>query len=240
MSRLRFLAPLVAHRTRRPAIALFLVTTLGVGSAPIAASAEPAGSASVLGPSVARAGTTLVESTEIPGCADQVIEADGSAAEARELCSATLVTSQGPVETASAIEIRDEAASLGWSVAETERAAAAAASGAIRSRTWVQTYWGASNWERHEGRTYWDGSRAWVASYRGKTGRHVCHTEGSWAIGWVITPVRCTKPKAAAAADAYYRFDAQILFKGSPITLGVAMHYQMSRTGAVKQWKIGG
>jgi hypothetical protein len=116
----------------------------------------------------------------------------------------------------------------------------AAAAGSISYRDWTHSYWGGSLVEKHKGRTYWDGKKAWIASYRGFSGRHTCHSEGGIAVGWAVTPYGCSKPKASASADAFYRFDAHAAFKGSPITLNIGLHYKTAANGKTSAWQVGG
>lgn len=163
-----------------------------------------------------------------------------SAAPATGLCSASITTTQSAVITATAAEARALAVQEGLNPSESEALVSAAAAGAISYRNWTNTYWGGSLVEKHAGRTYWDHSKAWIASYRGLAGSHTCHTEGGIAIGWAVTPISCARPGAGSSADAFYRFDASVGFRGSIITMNVGLHYSTSASGAVSAWVVGG
>ncbi|MGO3180225.1 hypothetical protein [Brevibacterium linens] len=157
-----------------------------------------------------------------------------------EICKGNVTVEEGPTETVDVGEAKALAATQDMSKQETAQVVQAAKAGKIKSKKWKHAYWGGSNYEKHAGRTYWNGSKAWVKKYKGKTGYHTCHSEGSWQVGWSVKPTRCTKPKAGTYADSYYRFDASLFVKGSPITLGVGLHYRTSKSGAVKTWQVGG
>lgn len=178
-------------------------------------------------------------------CVKQVEEAYekvGQSAEAKdlELCEGKVTVEEGATETVDPAEAKAFAATENMGEQETALVVEAAKAGKIKSKKWKHAYWGGSNYEKHAGRTYWNGSKAWVKKYKGKTGYHTCHSEGSWKVGWSVKPTRCTKPKAGTYADSYYRFDASLFVKGSPITLGVGLHYRTSKSGAVKTWQVGG
>lgn len=157
-----------------------------------------------------------------------------------EICKGNVTVEEGPTETVDVGEAKALAATQDISKQETAQVVQAAKAGKIKSKKWKHAYWGGSNYEKHAGRTYWNGSKAWVKKYKGKTGYHTCHSEGSWQVGWSVKPTRCTKPKAGTYVDSYYRFDASLFVKGSPITLGVGLHYRTSKSGAVKTWQVGG
>lgn len=185
--------------------------------------------------------TTQVMSEE---CVQQVksiaAEAGVSASTGLDLCTATVTTTESEVRVATPADMEDYATGEGLTEGETAALVARAASGSIMYRNWTHTYWGGSLVENHKGRTYWDGSRAWIASYRGYAGSHSCHTEGGIAVGWAVTPISCNKPGAGSWADALYRFDASVAFKGSPITLAIGLHYSTSATGQTSTWQVGG
>ncbi|MDD9151830.1 hypothetical protein PUY80_04490 [Plantibacter flavus] len=107
-------------------------------------------------------------------------------------------------------------------------------------RNWTHTYLGGGLAEIHRGRTFWDGDVAWIRPYGGIGGSHECHTEGSWAVGWAVKRVLCDQPAAGPSADAFYRFDASILFQGSPVTLGIGLHYSTNASGGTTAWQVGG
>lgn len=157
-----------------------------------------------------------------------------------ELCSATVTTTESDPLIATVADIEAYASEERLSVEEKASLVRSAASGAIKYRNWTHSYWGGSLLENHKGRTYWDGSRAWIASYRGFTGSHTCHSEGGVAVGWAVKPISCSKPAAAASADAFYRFDASVAFQGSPITLAIGLHYSTSKSGQTSTWQVGG
>lgn len=162
-----------------------------------------------------------------------------SAKDAAELCSATVtITETAPIR-ATVAEVKAEAVRQGLSEAETASLVTATATGSIWTRLWTHTYWGGSLVEKHTGRTYWNGTHAWIASAT-DPGYHLCHSEGGVAVGWAVTVLSCTAPAAGAVADAYYRFDASIAYQGSPITLQVGLHYQTDRLGGVTAWQVGG
>jgi hypothetical protein len=181
-------------------------------------------------------------------CIEQVLEVsrdlgdseEVARAEADELCTGTVISETSEEMTASVDEVARLAESESMSPAQASMLVERAASGAIKYKKWTHAYWGGSIVEKHNGTTYYDGSKAWVKEYRGKAGSHVCHSEGSIGIGWAVERISCNKPTAASSADNYYRFDASVFFKGSPINLGVGLHFRVSANGATKSWQVGG
>ncbi|MCU1417492.1 MAG: hypothetical protein JWP32_1666 [Schumannella sp.] len=156
------------------------------------------------------------------------------------LCSGTITFAQSEVFTASIGDVTALAREEGLGARETAALVAAAAAGGIQYRNWTNTYWGGSVVEKHTGRTYWDGVRAWIATYRGYTGKHTCHTEGSFAVGWSVKVISCSKPGSGSSADAVYRFDASVGVQGSPITLSVGLHLSTAANGTATAWEVGG
>lgn len=156
------------------------------------------------------------------------------------LCSGTVTLTESGVFTATVSDVSTLARQQNLGAKETTALLAAAATGGIQYRNWTHTYWGGSLVEKHTGRTYWDGVRAWIATYRGYTGKHTCHTEGSFAVGWSVTVISCSKPGSGSSADAAYRFDASVGVKGSPITLSVGLHLSTAANGTVTTWQVGG
>jgi hypothetical protein len=124
--------------------------------------------------------------------------------------------------------------------AEQRSLLSAAALNGILCRSWSHALFGGGFWEVHPGKTCWNGRKAWIATYLGITGRHTCHTEGSWAVGWAIKKISCNKPAAGASADAVYRFDASVAYEGSPITIGYGLHFSVTKSGASSGWQVGG
>ncbi len=158
----------------------------------------------------------------------------------RRICSAMITITESSVQTATVGDMEAWAHEQELTASETSALVAAAVAGGIKYRNWTHTYWGGSLVEKHSGRTYWDGIRAWVATYRGYTGAHSCHTEGSFGVGWAVKPINCTKPGAGSSADAVYRFDASVGVQGSPITLGIGLHYSTTAKGVSTGWQVGG
>lgn len=53
------------------------------------------------------------------------------------------------------------------------------ASGTIRSQNWSQDSAADPVWSiQHKGKVYYDGKKAWIKKYRGKTGYHLCGSDG--------------------------------------------------------------
>ncbi|WP_167854338.1 hypothetical protein [Brevibacterium sp. S111] len=100
-----------------------------------------------------------------------------------EICKGNVTVEEGSTETVDVGEAKALAATQDMSKHETAQVVEAAKAGKIKSRKWKHAYWGGSNYEKHAGRTYWNGSQAWVKKYKGKTGYHTCHSEGSWQVG---------------------------------------------------------
>lgn len=160
--------------------------------------------------------------------------------EARRLCTASTSFSEGPTTTATVTEVASSL--VGLSLPDTERLSLveAAKAGTIHTATFNHSYWGGSIREVHTGRFYWDGSRAWMATYRGKTGYHQCHAAGSIGVGQVSTMKSCNKPKAGTSATAAEVFDVDVVFKGSPVKYTVGLYYKKAANGGVSTWQVGG
>ncbi|MCQ9385595.1 hypothetical protein [Brevibacterium moorei] len=189
--------------------------------------------------SVTRSTTTVVNEQ----CADQVREINEElgdpVADGIEVCDAKIeTTSTTGVVTDAEI---DAAAAVGeLTIPEATALKAKKKKKPIYKRSWDNGYLSGVVYERHTGTTYYDGSKAWIKKYRGKTGKHTCHAQGSWAVGWVVTPLSCGKPKAGKTADAVHKFDTALVFKGSPIRLTVGLHLRVSNKGEPKAWQVGG
>jgi hypothetical protein len=198
----------------------------------------------IAGPARATDGATTANHFVSHDCEVQVkaIAARASVSPTQELamCSGTVTVSESPVRTASISDIAAYAATEHLSSAQTQNLIKSASAASIYYRSWTHTYFSGAVYEVHSGRTYWNGSRAWISSYLGFAGSHACHAQGSWAVGWAVTPISCANPGVGASADAYYRFDESVAFRGSIITLGVGLHYSTSASGAVSAWQVGG
>jgi hypothetical protein len=110
----------------------------------------------------------------------------------------------------------------------------------IYYQDWSQTYWGGSIWERHSGRTYWDGSRAWVSSYRGYSGSHTCHATGSWAAGAAITVLACNRPGSGSSATSQERFQTDWILKGVGLSYTAEINARYTASGVYSTWQVGG
>ena len=116
-----------------------------------------------------------------------------------------------------------------------------AAAGKVKYRKWTHEYYGLTIREKHAGKTYYNGSKAWVSKHYGFTGYHKCHTEGSYAVGWSVKLGSCSRSRTAAqGVDHVHNFDMSFLVKGSPITLTVGLHMLLRRDGSNKGWQVGG
>jgi len=193
--------------------------------------------------SAAPAEPTVSQQTVLSeSCVDQVqaIAVEKDVAADTSLCAATVTTTETAPQIATVAQAEAIAASQDLSAQKASDLIAAAAAGGITYRDWTHTYWGGSLIEKHKGRTYWDGSKAWISSYRGYAGSHTCHSEGGLAVGWAVSPISCSKPGAGASADAFYRFDASVAFQGSPVTLNIGLHYTTAASGAASTSQVGG
>ncbi len=132
--------------------------------------------------SPANAGTPPEPSTPAPqeftsqSCLQQVraiAQARGvSSAAATDICSGTVTVTESAPQTATVAEIEQYAQQQRLSPSDANALATLAAAGGIKYRNWTHTYSGGSLVEKHKGRTYWDGVRAWISTYRGYTGSH--------------------------------------------------------------------
>lgn len=136
-------------------------------------------------------------------------------------------------------EAKTAAPDMGMNATDTAAFVADAEIQAVNTHNWEHTYWGGSIVEKHAGRTFFNGTHAWVAS-ASEPGYHVCHSEGSWAVGFAITQHECTMPGAGASADAMYRFDWSAIVAGSPATFTVGLHHSTDRLGNISTWQNGG
>ncbi|PSL37899.1 hypothetical protein CLV49_1507 [Labedella gwakjiensis] len=218
-------------------------TSVGIGAAALAcaivvsttggASAAPTGEI-----------TTYTGTVTSASCLEQVrkvaAQTGSDRAEGESLCSGTVRVTETTAQKVTASEVASIGKEQRLTVAETDVLRRTAANGGIYYRDWTHSYWVGGLTEKHTGRTYWDGHHAWNASYRGFKGSHTCHSEGGLAIGWSVEPISCPKPGPRTSADAYYRFDASAVFKGSPVTLNIGLHNKTSATGKVTLWQVGG
>ncbi len=203
------------------------------------------GSLLTAAPASADSGSTTTTTTfTSQSCVAQVkaIAAQRNVDPSHELlvCSGTISVTEAPARVASIADVTAYAVKEHLTPGQTQALLTSAAASAIYYRSWTHAYFSGAVHEVHTGRTYWNGSRAWIASYLGYSGSHTCHAQGSWAAGWTVTPISCSRPSAGSSADAYYRFDESVAFKGSPITLGVGLHYSTAANGSVSTWQVGG
>lgn len=183
---------------------------------------------------------TSEDTTLDNSCFEQVVDAGESDAEAEDFCTVTTVVEESAPETVSVAQARQFASQQQLSKAETNQFVAAAAAGTIQSKSWKHTYNAVATAVIHAGRTYWDGSKAWIATYRGNTGWHQCNYEGSYSVGWAVKHISCNKPAAGTAADALSKFELGAFVSGSPITLTVGLHYKITNKGVSSGWQNGG
>jgi len=175
--------------------------------------------------------TTTTEDVKLEGC-------DSSDATQARLCDGTeTVTEQRfTLGTDQATTVADE---LDMNRAETSSFVAKAAAGAVQGATWTHSYWAGAVKEVHTGTTYWDGSYAWVGTYRGLTGAHNCGTQGSFAIGATISDRKCPKPGASAKADSVETFNVA-LATPIPASFTVGLHNAYTKGGVRSTWQVGG
>ena len=213
-----------------------------VTAAVLVSLAVPANASSIDAvPRQAATTTTTTTAVDSASCEAQVasVAAKVGTTPDLSLCDATVTLTETtfPVSVSQA---RTIAAQEGMSVSATDKFVTAAAAGAVQGATWSHSYNAVWVNEVHKGTTYWDGSRAWIASYRGLTGSHRCHEEGSWVVGGAVKVNSCNKPGPGAAADAVENFDLSVLYQGFPIALTVGLHYKITATGARSAWQVGG
>lgn len=207
--------------------------------------AAPASAATTADPLAATADTSVYSitaaSTEtIPGCADQITAAGGTAADVKSLCTAKLTTEQAPAATLTVTQAQQMAQSEGLSSADSTALVTAAKAGTIKGVKWKHWYFAGVTKIDHSGTTYYDGSKAWIASYRSLKGSHSCSIEGGYSVGWTVSTVSCNHPAASTKADAIWRFDLGLAFKDSPVTLNVGLRYAVTNKGTVSTWQVGG
>ncbi|WP_156153132.1 hypothetical protein [Microbacterium oxydans] len=175
--------------------------------------------------------TTTTEDVALEGC-------DPSAASQAGLCDGIeIVTEQRfTLGTDQATKAADE---LGMNRAETSSFVAKAAAGAVQGATWTHSYWAGTVKEVHAGTTYWDGSYAWVGTYRGLTGEHTCGKPGSYAVGATVSDRKCPKPGASSKADSVETFNLA-LATPIPANFTVGLHNAYTKGGVRSTWQVGG
>lgn len=207
---------------------------------PVSADAESTDSASE---TQYLATTTSTEQVSLAGCDASVAGALAQTPDAIEptqdqLCegTATITEQRFIVGTDQAAKIATEA---GMTVTQSSALVARAATGAVQGATWEHVYWSGTVKEVHKGTTYWDGTKAWIGTYRGLTGKHECGTQGSYAIGATVSDRSCSKPGPSAKADAQETFNLSI---DTPISANfrVGLHYAINKDGIRSSWQVGG
>ncbi|AGW40522.1 hypothetical protein O159_02990 [Leifsonia xyli subsp. cynodontis DSM 46306] len=119
------------------------------------------------------------------------------------------------------------------SAAETANLVARAENGWVAYQDWREGY---KSWlvkEFHEGRTYYDGSKAWVTSYEGYTGRHICHSGGSSDLFVNVVTRECTQPEPVSIADNSYQFEVSATILGVPVDYVVGLHAKVDGYGNI-------
>ena len=189
--------------------------------------------------------TTSAGTVSLEGCEEQVASSltrannETVAAVQEDVCEGvqTLSEERFTVTAADAPQIAD---ALGMSHEQKKSFVGRAAAGAVKGATWTHSYVAVAVKEVHTGTTYWDGDKAWVAAYRGLTGKHTCHAEGGWQVGATVEKISCNKPGPSAKADSVDRFDIHMIAKGFPVVLNVGLHNAYTNKGIRSTWQVGG
>jgi hypothetical protein len=151
------------------------------------------------------------------------------------ICTITMETSATAPETVSAADLKADGtlrAANGQTLAE------AAAAGTIKSRTWSQTQHstiGSIAWsEKHSGRWYYDSHYAWVRTWHGKTGNHVCDQNSG--IGVDFTPIACQEDgDHGGAIDNIDRYKTSAIWQGLHISVSHCMLTHTNGNGTLSK-----
>ncbi|GGM38145.1 hypothetical protein [Microbacterium saperdae] len=213
----------------------------------VAPAANAADQPDLLGPvpaSQIQSRTVTTGDVTVGGCDAQIAKSlsatpDAIATAQEQICDGTVTIKEErfTVNKGEAVEI---AADLRMTATETSSFVAKAAAGAVQGAKWSHAYMAVAVKEVHTGTTYWDGDKAWVGTYRGLTGKHVCHAEGGWQLAATVSNISCSKPGPSAKADSVERFDLHMVAKGFPIVFNVGLHNAYTNKGVRSTWQVGG
>ncbi|MDF2665659.1 MAG: hypothetical protein K0R81_1509 [Microbacterium sp.] len=190
---------------------------------------------SAVAPATSQSTTSVSES-----CVTQLTDQGVGADEADRACTTVETVTTGDAFQVSPEQARSYAGEAQLDASQTDSLVQAAAAGEIRGSSWTHEYNAVFVREIHTGVTWYDGENAWIASYRGQTGSHSCHTEGGWQVGASVNVVECSTPGPGSSADAVERFDLSAVYQGSPIILNVGLHMKYNADGSREAWQVGG
>ncbi|WEK60279.1 MAG: hypothetical protein P0Y60_13260 [Candidatus Microbacterium colombiense] len=237
---------LIRYRRGLAPLMLFIALPLVLAPVCAAAGAELPGDArrgslqtASSGPTITSNGVMLTGCEGIVDDAMRTASAEQISAGKRQLCTGTETISERRF-TLGEGEATAVARELGMSSTEAESFVSKAAAGSVHGATWKHSYSALLVVEIHTGTTYWDGTKAWVSTYRGLTGKHSCHVPGGWQYGGTVSGVKCNRPGPSTKADAVERFDLNALIKGFPVTLNIGLHYAITNKGVTSSWQVGG
>lgn len=125
-----------------------------------------------------------------------------------------------------------EAARSSLSASDYKELKAAAAAGAVSSKTYRRTYDNVVVAWSQSGRFYYDGSRAWVTSaYRGYSGTHSCTVNR--AIGYVIEVKKCDESGSTSQRNLRAIWHSSAIPSGGLVNWDTLEFVYVNSTGRV-------
>ncbi len=109
---------------------------------------------------------------------------------------------------------------------------AAAAAGAVQSKTFNRTYDNVVVAWHQSGRFYYNGSRAWVSTtYSGATGYQSCVVDR--AIGYIIEVKKCDESGTTTTRNLRAMFHSSVVPSGGTVNWDTEWHTYVNATGSV-------
>jgi hypothetical protein len=149
-----------------------------------------------------------------------------------ELCTTTSVLSASTPSEVTVAEVLAQKSE--FSSADYASLVTAAKAGAVKSRSYSQTFNNLTDQETQYGKFYYDGSRAWVGStYRGLKGTHICKVD--WAVGYAVSLRSCSESGSTSQRNLVAHWNVAIGIKGSPVSWDEVYTMHVNAAGSIWQ-----
>lgn len=199
-----------------------IATLSAIIAVTIAGIATPASASSTDSISAPQGQTTSVTTGTDPACVAAVTAAiaQGKQGLSTDVCAFTQ-------------EVADvQAARTSLSASDFQTLQAAAAAGAVQSKTFRRTYDNVVVAWSQSGKFYFDGSRAWLGTaYRGYTGYKSCTVDR--AIGYIIEVKKCDESGSTATRDLRAIFHTSVVPSAGIVNWDTEWHTYVNSAGSV-------
>lgn len=209
-----------------------IATLSAIIAVAIAGIALPASASSTDSISAPQGQTTSVTTGADPACVAAVTAAiaQGKQGLSTEVCA---FTQEVTISASKRVTVADvQAARSSLSASDFQALQAAAAAGAVQSKTFRRTYDNVVVAWSQSGKFYFDGSRAWVGTaYRGYTGYKSCTVDR--AIGYIIEVKKCDESGSTATRNLRAIFHTSVVPSAGIVNWDTEWHTYVNSAGSV-------